>query len=466
MTPTAAQPWGPQLPQDPQLPQLARALDAAAMHEAFDTALRGQSSGQRVLACRVDRVKYRPRRNCTVSWVLEVQDERGGSPYRQGVAGRFCAAGEAAPRHARSRARVGHDTRCGRSSLLLPGLELFAWFLPNDPKLAALMPLCETMREHGAPLAQAVAALLGREAPLAGVSAELIQYVPELRACARFDVALRDLPGTRTMFAKIDRDRAGGVTHALMQALYASPAQAEGRLVTPRPVLWQAATGMHWQEAVAGEALADLHPRCPPALSAQVGGMLAALHQTPVPVARGVGDDDLLGRPRACAALLAAVEPGWAPQLERLLNHLTDGAGAVRKLPQATLHGDLHPRNILVHRNRLAFIDLDDAHRGPAVLDLGAWIADALYRALLAGMPLAPEQAAAAHLLQAYRAASPHPVSGPLLAWAVVRALLCERAYRCVANLKPGRFALVPALLALAEAVARDGVLDRPLDAT
>jgi hypothetical protein len=33
---------------------------------------------------------------------------------------------------------------------------------------------------------------------------------------------------------------------------------------------------------------------------------------------------------------------------------------------------------------------------------------------------------------------------------------LCQRAYRCVANLKPGRFALVPALLRQAEAIARE----------
>ena len=58
------------------------------------------------------------------------------------------------------------------------------------------------------------------------------------------------------------------------------------------------------------------------------------------------------------------------------------------------------------------------------------------------------------------QAAGQPPLLGPLLAWSTVHALLCKRAYRGVANLKPGRFAAVPALLTLAEAIARRGTLE------
>lgn len=187
--------------------------------------------------------------------------------------------------------------------------------------------------------------------------------------------------------------------------------------------------------------------------------MLAAFHGTSVPLARSA-DDALDAQSQRCAALLRDVEPRWTAVLGRLASRLADGAPAVRALPPATLHGDLHPRNVLVADGRLALIDVDDVHVGPAVLDVGAWIADALFRALLAGSPLEPEQAAAARLLRGYRDESRHPVGGPPLDWAVARALLCERAYRCVVNLKPGRFALVPRLLALAEAVAGRGLFD------
>jgi hypothetical protein len=51
-------------------------------------------------------------------------------------------------------------------------------------------------------------------------------------------------------------------------------------------------------------------------------------------------------------------------------------------------------------------------------------------------------------------------VDASLLAWSTAYNLLCQRAYRCVANLKPGRFEAVPALLALADSIASAGTVD------
>jgi hypothetical protein len=451
------------VPHDPLLPQLASALDGDAMCRVFDAALRARN-GQRVTACRVDRVKYRPRRNCSVSWQLELEDERSGTRYAQRVAGRLCAAGEAAPRHARHVARTALPSRCGVSSLLLPQLELFAWFVPNDPRLAALGGLCEAIGGGGDALREAARALLGpgAQAPRQ-MSAELVQYVPESRACARFDVASADGP-VRRLYAKIERGDGGAATEAVMRALYASPARAEGRLAMARPLLWQPAAGLHWQEGVAGTPLLELHPHCPPALAARVARVVAALHDTPAPLARRIDAADLLDHPRACAALLGTVEPRWTPLLDALLDALAAGEAMLHDLPAVTLHGDLHPRNILVDGERLVLIDLDSARAGAAALDLGAWIANTLSRALVAGAALAPAQACAAHFLQAYRAASRHAATDAVVAWATARALLCERAHSSVANLKPGHYPRVGALLELACFIARHG-LDRPLPA-
>ena len=99
----------------------------------------------------------------------------------------------------------------------------------------------------------------------------------------------------------------------------------------------------------------------------------------------------------------------------------------------------------------------------PAVLELGAWIADGLYRAQLDGLPLDTVQEAAAHMLAAYGRCGRHVVDHRLVAWATARALLCERAYRGVANLKPGRLERVPSLLAVAELIAAKGDVLTPL---
>ena len=449
------------LPRDARLPQLARAVDGDSMRHVFEAALREYGS-QRVTACAVERIKYRPGRNCTVSYRLTVRDETRACSFEQRVAGRFCAAGEAAGRHARHHARVGLASRCGLPSLLVPSLELFAWFLPNDPKLDGLPGLLEVARNGGEALSQALAVMTGGDTDTVDLDAALVQYVPESRACARFDVALASGRRVR-LFAKLDRESSGAATHRLMQALYDSPARREDRLRTPRPLLWQPDLRLHWQAAVPGVPLLDEHALCPPDLASEIGRLMSALHDTPAPLDRRVPTESLHGHVQHCASMLAQVDPDWAPALDRLARSLQQGAVAAASLPLATLHGDLHPRNLLLDVRRLSLIDLDGARLGPAALELGAWISDGLCRALHLGTPLEHVQEAAAHMLTSYAQRGRQPLDSRMLAWATARSLLCDRAFRGVANLKPGRLERVPTLIAVAELITAKGDVMTPL---
>jgi aminoglycoside phosphotransferase (APT) family kinase protein len=246
---------------------------------------------------------------------------------------------------------------------------------------------------------------------------------------------------------------------------------------------------------VPGRALQDADPAIGPPSSARVGAALAALHATPVPGLRVVSVGDRRAAVRRAAELLARVEPAWQPVLARLVDGLEAGSAALSREAVATLHGDLHPRNILVGAAEVdgdgdvdgggdgsgpgpqlgsqpghadppfALIDLDGVHAGPAVLELGAWVADALYRATLGG--IAPSVAAPAWraFLAAHAQASGRQADPALLAWSTAHDLLCKRALRCVANLKPGRWLAVPRLLALADAIVRAGHVDAALEA-
>jgi hypothetical protein len=88
------------------------------------------------------------------------------------------------------------------------------------------------------------------------------------------------------------------------------------------------------------------------------------------------------------------------------------------------------------------------------VLELGAWIADGMYRALLDGAAPARDGAAWQALLDGYADAGGTRPPLRMLAWATAWNLLCQRAWRCVVNLKPGRFAIAPRLIVLASEVA------------
>jgi Ser/Thr protein kinase RdoA (MazF antagonist) len=123
--------------------------------------------------------------------------------------------------------------------------------------------------------------------------------------------------------------------------------------------------------------------------------------------------------------------------------------------PVCPLHGDLHPRNVLVDGERLSLIDLDGMRMGPAEQELGAWVADAIYRSVLAGKDPFCDAPAWRAMLQAYGHARGTPVDLDAVAWATGWSLLVQRAWRCVVNLKPGRYAIVPQLLALVAAFSR-----------
>ena len=78
----------PDWPADPALPHLAQALQGPAMAPVFAAAARAAGDMQ-VLACEVDRVKYRPRRSLSVGYVLQVRDRTGARLRVQRVGARF-----------------------------------------------------------------------------------------------------------------------------------------------------------------------------------------------------------------------------------------------------------------------------------------------------------------------------------------------------------------------------------------
>ena len=78
------------LPRDAALPQLARALDATAMADVFA----GLLPHLHVAGCAVERVKYRPGRNASILYRLQLVDRPGQRDFEQRVATRLCTAGQ------------------------------------------------------------------------------------------------------------------------------------------------------------------------------------------------------------------------------------------------------------------------------------------------------------------------------------------------------------------------------------
>lgn len=445
---------------DAVLPQLPDALDERLMAAAFAEALAGR--GTEVQACYVERVKYRPLRNCTLSYRLQLRDTHDDRVFEQRVAARLSTGGDVARRAVRASSAPLSASPAGPALRLLPALSLLTWWWPNDAKLAAPRALhCEaTVRDRLLP--PLVAALSEGRGQYVAHELAIAQYVPEQRVTACVHLCWREADGLvveRTVYAKASREPDVATAHALLQALQASPAWQEGHLRTPAPLLCQPEFGLHWQSAVPGRAWLDVPRERTLALSAALGAQLAALHAVPVAEARELSSAALQERLQEAVQLLAQVLPSARARLERLLPLLLQGLQRFAAGPLATLHGDLHPRNILVDGSRLGLIDLDGLRRGPALLELGAWMADGIYRAALGGLPSQSDAAAWCALLDGYARAGGTRFDHAALTWATAWNLIAPRALRCIVNLKPGRWVIAPRLIEQAEALLQGDAL-------
>lgn len=457
------------IPVDPALPHLPVALNGAVMAEVFAGLVREHRPELSVEACAVDRIKYRPRRNVAVSYRLQLRDAQTGQGIEQLVATRFCAAGESAKRHAKAQHHAPAPSLAGPASSHVAELDMVAAWWPNDPKLGVAAGLlgADSQARHRH-VSEALSALTGGRAELFSHQLQLAQVVPEHRACARVELSFRTAPASplelRTLYVKADSERRGATTHAVMQTLHRSAAQAEGRLLTPQPILWQGDCGLHWQAALPGTPLLDISPQVSAGASMRVGALLAGLHSVAVPTQRVADAREWLARLDLVAQTLGLVEPRWEPKVRALAGSLAASAHGFAAAPSVTLHGDLHPRNVLVDGDRLGLIDLDSVRHGPAIADLGDWIADAVYRALLGGHDVADALVSCKAFLRGYGQATQGHNSEAALAWSTANSLLCQRAWRSVVNLKPGRYALVEPLLEVATAILRSGSIDAALN--
>jgi Ser/Thr protein kinase RdoA (MazF antagonist) len=173
-----------------------------------------------------------------------------------------------------------------------------------------------------------------------------------------------------------------------------------------------------------------------------LGAVLARLHDLPAPAARlrrferdEIAEAaDLISR--ACPRARAT-----AVRLARTLERRATSDGDER-----FVHGDLHPKNVLVARGGVGLIDLDQAGRAPAATDLGGVLAGLRCAVVLGALPAGSAAASGGALLRGYEQFAELP-SADALRWYTAAALLVERAARAVHRVRPRALERLAAIL-------------------
>lgn len=413
---------------DPALPGLATLLDA----DALLAALRGARPGASFDGVDITYVRYRPGTTCLVGCQLDIAGSRAAayavtySPSAQ----RRLRAGEGAP-------------IAGRAGLLGPGRFVLAdcatvvSMFPNDRKVSALPALgrpegCTTLLEELLPTAESLRA--GTLEPLV--------YNPE----RRFVGKLVGCDGPQAVL-KLYSDRGYRDAHGGPRPFTSrGPLRVAGMLARSdrhRTAVFEWLGGRLLSEAI-------LDPAFDANIVVTVGKALAELHAHELTgltrVTPGATAEGLRAEATIIGCLCPALDARAHDLAERLGARLLDQPPVYRPL-----HGDFHPRQVVLGAGTVGFLDFDAAFDGDPTYDLASFLAR-VERAVIRGS-LSHQRAErlAQALLNGYEASTGRSMHERMpLVLAVVLFRLARRCFRCR---EPDWPNLMGAMLERAEAV-------------
>jgi predicted glycosyltransferase/Ser/Thr protein kinase RdoA (MazF antagonist) len=328
-----------------------------------------------------------------------------------------------------------------RPVALAPELETVFWTFPNDRRIRSLALVAESSDD--------LARLAG--GPCAP---RLVAFVPEKAATARCE----DETGAARAYVKVYGGEEGARAEAIHAAVSAAASTAPG-LRVPRPLAFDACRRALALEAIDGEPLETRGVGGLDARLAALGAALATLHAASPPA--GLRPLERLapaGLQRA-AELIARVRPDVGEATRELAEALA--ATFDQRDDPAWLHGDAHLKNVVVTRQGIALVDLDQAATGPAAADLGGVLSRLRHMRLVGALSASRERALIGCLLRGYSAVR-EPPDGRSIVWHLAASLLGERALRAVTRVRPEGLGHLGALIEAAREGCREPSPARP----
>lgn len=424
----------------PELPQLAHLLDPATVEQlASSEPLTGLGLAQP----RLTHVRYRPEENCVLTW--RVRTAQANAAWLSILA---C-------RQGRSREDYQASVNTCSSSIPSPEIVHLARFdavlrvFPAERKLSGVRWLArpaQLVKELGGSLHGTY-----REGGLV-----IRHYVAE-RSCT---VRLASDAVTPAAYGKFHRPGESGQAWQLINNLWnarSKQTKTQAGLVVPEPLAWHSASESVWVGELPGAPLdlsvSDFQLK-------EIGRTLAALHRVRLkPAPRSFTPPGLELHRKI--PLLTALRPDLHARLHDFTSRV------VRLDPStsgnlATLHGDLHPRNIIVLPDgRIGLIDFDNLGCGDPLLDLGSLAAYLHYRDLCIDHRLAPDSSQETSrkirlICRGYEEESGQQIDPFRLRFRTAASLINERAWRTLTRLRPDGARMIEELLILAEGMVSE----------
>jgi Ser/Thr protein kinase RdoA (MazF antagonist) len=299
-----------------------------------------------------------------------------------------------------------HHVNGSRSGVVHgPDLDAVFWLFPNDRRLPALQTIGE-VRESLSPYL-----------PRPWAHSRLVAWAPERSATFQ----CLDADGVVLAYAKVGPGARSEYERYL--ALADVLRQSSVPLLVPRAIAFSSQRDTVLIEAVPGQRLAyaqdDLRA---------MGVALGQLHSLPVPNLPRFTRLSASSR-RAAADLVTRA----LPMLEQKVGRLNARLARLEPVGDAlgSLHGDVHPRNVMVSTPTLALIDVEEMARGARAADMGSLLARLCCARIYGEQTAEAVERAAMSFLNGYAEVATLP-DGASLKWHTAAALFVERVQRAV----------------------------------
>lgn len=404
------------LASDPALPQRDLLLDEAVMAEYFfRIVVPFEEFGLR--DCLRLRTKYR------VGTSLRVLYELRGNERSYRIAARGFPVTQ----------RVGKEVSHGE--IQAPELNTAFWIFPHDRKLRNLAAL------HNVPTA--LREIEGRE----WTKSRIVGHAPEKSVTAACLGA-----GEQTIaYAKI---YAGDEGRQIFNTYHYLAETVNTGLRIPRAIAYHKDHRLLLLESVSGVSLSTLTGARRESAFFKLGQALKKLHPNNPPSSLSQCKRFAPETLARAAVTIGRALPHVAELVQRVTDQLTAQFPKCDEGETVLLHGDVHPKNILLGDDGLVLLDLDQAAAGVAAVDLGSVIAG-LYCDACAGSASWRE---ALSLRRAFLSGYGAPQNSPVLRWHIAAALVQERALRSVTRIRTANLRKLPQILQAAAAVLNGGI--------
>jgi thiamine kinase-like enzyme len=454
-----------EIPVDPVLRNLAIALDAQQMLPIFQARIfkenQKKAENLKLKDCRIERIKHKPDTYCLICYRLIIEDLNSGHELEQILTGRVYREERAVYKYFQAHEAEWVDTSRIKPLMYFDDLDMVLWTFPNDRRLPGLSALTDSDFLKRKILPDLISTYWGEGWEISKLSHSTVKYTPEKTCMVRVQMELQQSSTTNcrswTIYGKTFVEDKGKVTNHIMRQLWKSQVKTNSVLKFAKPLGYLSDYKINWQEGLPGAPLSSREWSDSEFLSLieKSAKMVAAFHQTPIKCERTTQCQVVVKKLTELKRRLGNAEPSIRTILGDLVDRLFIQVDNLDDSIIATLHGDLHLKNILVQGVDLYLIDMDQISQGPPLFDVGNFISWLLFYGPKMGMNSQLQQKSITVFIDRYIKSVPWEISREDLNWHVSFQLVHEQAERLLKQLKFDDFDLMNNLVKIADAVNR-----------